>query len=444
MRLKTIRDFPLRGKRVFLRLDFNTPLSAPDADGVRHVEDDTRIRECLPTIKYACEQGAKVIIGSHVGRPNGKRNDAFSIIPAADKLANLLGVEVTVADDCVGEGIEFKASQVPNGHVLVLENLRFHKEEEANDPQFAKYLARLCDIYITDAFGTAHRKHASTYGLPSIVPDRGFGFLIEKEIKYFDSMLHTPGNPFYLILGGAKVSDKIHTINALMKRVQGIVIGGAMAYAFMKAKGQKIPPEWKQPAPEDVEAAKEILAEADRKKLPILLPVDTNEGFDIGPKTITLYKEFLSSAKMVFWNGPLGWFEKPAYATGTNEIAKHLSTLTGCVKIVGGGDTVSAINQCLVDGVSVAAKFDHLSTGGGAALEYLENEGLPGIDILKTGYRPQSADLEWNEINSKTEAEWEAERLAKGGDEKGPKGRGGYGEGGGRGGYGGGSRGDRS
>lgn len=416
-RLKTIRDFKLAGKRVFLRLDFNTPLSQPDTNGVRHVEDDTRIREAIPTIKYACEQGAKIIIGSHVGRPNGKPNEAYSILPAALKLSELLqdeGVdaEITIADDCIGEGIEFKSTQVQNGNILLLENLRFHKEEEANDPQFSKYLSRLCEIYITDAFGTAHRKHASTYGLPSIVPDRGCGFLIEKEIKYFESMLHSPSQPFYLILGGAKVSDKIQTIQALLKRVQGVVVGGAMAYAFMKAKGEKIPAEWKQPAPEDVDAAKEILAEAERKNLPFLLPTDTNQGFDIGPKTITAYTEFLSKAKMVFWNGPLGWFEKPEYATGTNEVAKLLASLSGCVKIVGGGDTVAAINQC----EDVSSKFDHLSTGGGAALEYLENEGLPGIDILKTGYRPKSPDLEWNEFNSKTDAEWEAERAAKGED----------------------------
>ena len=430
MRIKMIRDFPLRGKRLFLRLDFNAPLSTPDENGVRHVTDDTRIREALPTIKYACEQGAKVIIASHVGRPKGKVNEAFSIVPAAMRLAELLDTEVTVADDCIGEGIEFKASQVPNGHILVLENLRFHKEEEANDPQFAKYLSRVCDVYITDAFGTAHRKHASTYGLPSIIPDRGCGFLIEKEIKYFDSMLHTPGQPFYLILGGAKVSDKILTIHSLMKRVQGIIIGGAMAYAFMKAKGEKIPPEWKQPAPEDVEAAKEILKEADRRKMPFLLPIDTNEGFDIGAKTIALYKDLLSKSKMVFWNGPLGWFEKPEYATGTNEIATCLANLPGCVKIVGGGDTVSAINQCMVDGVSISTKFDHLSTGGGAALEYLENETLPGIEILKTNYRPQSADLTWNEKNSKTDAEWEAENAAREGGS-----RDGRGSGGGRGGF---------
>lgn len=432
-RLKTIRDFTIRGKKLFLRLDFNTPLSQPDAHGIRHVEDDTRIREALPTIKYAVEQGAKVIIGSHVGRPNGKVNEAFSIVPAATKLAELLGTEVTVADDCIGEGIEYKASQLQNGQILVLENLRYHKEEEANDEHFSKQLARICDLYITDAFGTAHRKHASTYGLAAITPDRGCGFLIEKEIKYFDSMLHTPGKPFYLILGGAKVSDKIQTIQALLKRVQGVVVGGAMAYAFMKAKSETIPSEWKQPAPEDVQAAKEILAEADRRNLPFLLPIDTNSGFDIGPNTIKHYCEFLSGAKMVFWNGPLGWFEKQPYNTGTKAVAETLANLTDCVKIVGGGDTVSAINQC---GEAVASKFDHLSTGGGAALEYLENEGLPGIEILKTGYRPQSADLTWNEINSKTDAEWEAEKAAKfGKDDKFGKGDGGgFGNGGNRGG----------
>ncbi len=409
-RLKTIRDFSIRGKKIFLRLDFNTPLSQPDENGIRHVEDDNRIQEALPTIKYAVEQGAKIIIGSHVGRPNGKVNEAYSILPAATKLAELLGTEVTVADDCIGEGIEYKASQLQNGQILVLENLRFHQEEEANDDHFSKQLARICDIYITDAFGTAHRKHASTYGLAAITPDRGCGFLIEKEIKYFDTMLHTPGNPFYLILGGAKVSDKIQTIQSLLKRVQGVVVGGAMAYAFMKAKGETIPADWKQPSTEDVQAAKEILAEAERRNLPFLLPTDTNSGFDIGPNTIKKYKEFLSTAKMVFWNGPLGWFEKEPYGTGTKEIADLLANLGGCVKIVGGGDTVSAINQC---GTEVASKFDHLSTGGGAALEYLENEGLPGIEILKTGYRPQSADLTWNEKNSKTDAEWEAEKAAK-------------------------------
>lgn len=386
-RVKSIRDFNIRGKRVFLRLDFNVPLSAPDAQGVRHVEDDTRIREALPTIRYAQEQGAKIVIGSHLGRPKGKRNDEFSMMPAAHHLAGLLDTEITLVDDCFGEGIELKVNNLLPGEILMLENLRFYPEEEANDLAFAQKLARLCDVYITDAFGTAHREHASTYRLPSIVPDRGMGFLIEKEVKYFDGILHHPAQPFYLILGGAKVSDKIQTIQSLLRQVKGVAVGGAMAYAFMKAQGQKVAPEWKQPAPEDVEAAKSILKEAEHKGIPILLPVDTNEGFDIGPKTIKNYSEFLAKAKTVFWNGPLGWFEKPAYAQGTQAIAKVLAQ-TSCVKVVGGGDTVAAIQQA-----KMADQFDHLSTGGGAALEYLENGGLPGIEILKTGHRPKSPDL---------------------------------------------------
>jgi phosphoglycerate kinase len=387
MRLKTIRDLPIRGKRLFLRLDFNVPLSPPDAEGVRHVLDDNRIKEAIPTIKYAREQGAKIIIASHLGRPKGHNNEEFSLIPAAHRLAELIGVDVTLMDDCVGEGVEMKAATLAAGDIMMLENLRFHKEEEENSLAFAQQLARLCDVYVTDAFGTAHRKHASTYQLPSIIPDRGIGFLIEKELKYFDQILENPVQPFFLILGGAKVSDKIKTIETLLKTVQGVVVGGAMAYAFMKAKGEKIPPEWKQPAPEDVTAAKDILAEATRRNIPFLLPTDTIKGFDIGPKTTQTYIDFLAKAKTVFWNGPLGWFEKTEYAEGTNAVATALANTT-CMKIVGGGDTVSAINHA-----GLAAQYDHLSTGGGAALEYLENGTLPGIEILKSGYRPNSPDL---------------------------------------------------
>ncbi len=387
MRLKSIRELPLRGKKLFLRLDFNVPLSAPDAEGIRKVEDDTRIREALPTIRFAREQGAKVIIASHLGRPKGRRNEDFSLLPAADRLAELLGTEVTLMDDCIGEGVELKAAGLQNGDVMVLENLRFHKEEEENDLGFAQKLARLCDVYVTDAFGTAHREHASTHKLPSIMPDRGMGFLIEKEVKYFDGILGNPAAPFHLILGGAKVSDKIKTISALMKHVNGVVIGGAMAYAFMKARGETIPAEWKQPAPEDVEAARHLLAEAEKKHIPFLLPLDTNLGFDIGPKTIEEYIRFLATAKTVFWNGPLGWFEKSPYDRGTREVAVALAD-QACVKVVGGGDTVSAITQA-----GLAEKFDHLSTGGGAALEYLETGTLPGIEILRAPYRPTSPDL---------------------------------------------------
>jgi phosphoglycerate kinase len=387
MRLKSIRELPLRGKRLFLRLDFNVPLNPPDAEGVRTVSDDTRIREALPTIQYAREQGAKVIIASHFGRPKGKRNEEFSLLPAAHRLSELLGIDVTLTDDCIGEGIELKTQQLVNGEVMVLENLRFHPEEEANDLAFAQKLAQLCDVYVTDAFGTAHREHASTHRLPSIIPDRGMGFLIEKEVKYFNQILKTPAAPFYLILGGAKVSDKIKTIETLLKLVQGVVVGGAMAYAFMKAQGQGIPPEWKQPAPEDVEAAKDILSEAERKGIPFLLPEDTLSGFDIGPKTVARYSDFLSNARTVFWNGPLGWFEKPEYARGTFSIAEALAA-GSAVKVVGGGDTVAAITQA-----GFSERFDHLSTGGGAALEYLENGSLPGIEILKAPYRASSPDL---------------------------------------------------
>ncbi len=388
-RIKSIRDFNLKGKRVLLRLDFNVPLSAPDADGHCHVEDDTRIREAIPTIKYAKEKGAKIIIASHLGRPKGKKNPSFSMAPVAEHLITLLGTELTLVDDCIGEGIELKSQQLLEGDILILENLRFYAEEENNDHDFCTKLARLCDIYITDAFGTAHRKHASTYGLPAIMEQKGMGFLIEKELKYFDTLLEAPAQPFYLILGGAKVSDKIKTIHALFKRVQGVLVGGAMAYAFMKAKGQVIPPEWKQPAPEDVDAAKFLLQEASSREIAFLLPADTQSGFDIGPKTISQFVEFLAKAKTVFWNGPLGWFEKEPYSLGTNTIAKALAENPNCVKVVGGGDTVSAINQA-----GFAAKFDHLSTGGGAALEYLENGGLPGIEILKTiGHRAESPSL---------------------------------------------------
>lgn len=387
MRLKSIRELPLRGKRLFLRLDFNVPLNPPNAEGVRTVADDTRIREALPTIQFAREQGARVIIASHFGRPKGKRVEEFSLEPAAHRLSELLDADVTLLDDCIGEGIELKTRQLVNGEVMVLENLRFHPEEEANDLGFAQKLAQLCDVYVTDAFGTAHREHASTHRLPSIMPDRGMGLLIEKEVKYFNQILTQPATPFHLILGGAKVSDKIKTIETLLQLVQGVVVGGAMAYAFMKAQGQTIPPEWKQPAPEDVEAARSILAEAEKRHIPFLLPEDTISGFDIGPKTLTRYTDFLAQARTVFWNGPLGWFEKPEYAKGTFAIAETLAG-SSAVKVVGGGDTVSAVIQA-----GVAEKFDHLSTGGGAALEYLENGSLPGIEILKAPYRASSPDL---------------------------------------------------
>jgi phosphoglycerate kinase len=382
--IKSIRDLDIVGRPVFMRLDFNVPLSPPDpATGERRVEDDTRIQESLPTIKFALEKGARLTLASHLGRPDGKRKPEFSMEPVARRLATLLGVEVTQADDCVGDGIELMVQAMKNGQILLLENLRFHAGEEANDPEFARRLARLAQIYVTDAFGTAHRKHASTYGVPALIPNRGTGFLIEKELKFLDPLLHNPAKPFYAILGGSKVTDKIKTIDSLMRRVDGLLIGGAMAHAFWAAQGDTIPAGAKQPKPDDVEAARAVMKEAKKRELPLLVPADTNQGFDIGPKTVEKFSKFLANAKTIFWNGPLGWFEKPEYAKGTFELARFVGELPA-IKVVGGGDTVSAIKQS-----GFADRFDHLSTGGGAVLEYLEGQGLPGIEILKLTPRQQ-------------------------------------------------------
>lgn len=374
----SIRDLEISNKTVFMRLDFNVPLSAPNEAGERAVEDDTRIQESLPTIRYAIEKGAKLVLASHLGRPDGKRKPEYSMEPVAHRLATLLGQEVTLADDCVGDGIELMVQSLKNGQILLLQNLRFYPGEEGNDPEFAKKLAKLGQVYITDAFGTAHRKHASTYGVPSLMPIRGMGFLIEKELKFLDPLLHNPQKPFYALLGGSKVTDKIKTIESLMQRVNGLLIGGAMAHAFWMAQGDSLPAGSKQPKPEDIEAARAIMREAKRREMPLLVPADTNQGFDIGPKTIQKFTEMLSQAKTVFWNGPLGWFEKPEYATGTFEVARALARQTTTIKVIGGGDTVSAIKSS-----GTAEQYDHLSTGGGAVLEYLEGNGLPGIDVLK-------------------------------------------------------------
>lgn len=382
-KILTIRDIDISGKTVFMRLDFNVPLSEPDAEGHRKVEDDSRIVEALPTIKYAIEKGAKIVLASHLGRPDGKRNPAFSMEPVAHHISAVLGQEVTLADDCIGEGIELMAQGLKGGQILLLENLRFHAGEEANDPEFSRQLAKLGQVYITDAFGTAHRKHASTYGVPSIVSPKGMGFLIEKELKFLDPLLHNPQKPFYAVLGGSKVTDKIKTIEALMMRVDGLLIGGAMAHAFWMAQGDTLPAGARQPKPADIEAAKSIMREAKKREMPLLVPADTNQGFDIGPKTIKKFVDMLQNAKTIFWNGPLGWFEKPEYATGTFEVAKAVAQIPA-VKVIGGGDTVLAIKNS-----GVSDRFDHLSTGGGAVLEYLEGNGLPGIDILRLSGREQ-------------------------------------------------------
>jgi phosphoglycerate kinase len=380
--MKSLRDLAIKGKSVFLRLDFNVPITFSGTDG--KVTDDSRIVEALPTIKYCIENGAKVVIGSHLGRPDGKANPKYSMEPVAEHLSKLLGNEVTLTDDCIGEGIELMIKSQKPGTVILLENLRFHAGEEENDPEFVMKLSALCDVYVNDAFGTAHRKHASTYGMAAAAQTKAMGFLIEKELKYLEPLVKNPAKPFYAILGGSKVTDKIKTIEALLREVDGICIGGAMAHAFWAVTNTPIPSGAKQPKPEDVEAARGILREAKKKEIPILLPVDTNQGFDIGLRTVDEFSKFLSKAKTIFWNGPLGWFEKPEYAVGTNEVAKAVAELSA-VKIVGGGDTVSAIKQS-----GLASKFDHLSTGGGAVLEFIENGTLPGIEILRQMYRRET------------------------------------------------------
>ncbi len=379
--IRSIRDINILGKTVFMRVDFNVPLTEPDSEGHRKVADDNRIREALPTIQLAIEKGAKIILASHLGRPDGQRKPEYSMEPVALHLAELLGKEVTLADDCIGEGIELMAQSLKNGQVMLLENLRFQAGEETNDLDFSRSLSRIAQVYINDAFGTAHRKHASTYGVAALVQEKGMGLLIEKELKFLDPLLANPARPFYAVLGGSKVTDKIKTVDSLLQRVDGLLIGGAMAHAFWAAQGDTIPEGAKLPKQADIDAARGIMRDAKKREIPLLVPADTNKGFDIGPKTVQKFSEMLAAAKTIFWNGPLGWFEKPEYAVGTFEVAQAVASGTA-IKVIGGGDTVSAIKQS-----GYAEKFDHLSTGGGAVLEYLEGNGLPGIEILKISAR---------------------------------------------------------
>lgn len=377
----SLKDLDVASKLVFLRLDLNVPLSEPIGDEPRKIEDDNRIQQALPTIKFLMEKGARVVMASHLGRPDGKKDGAFSLEPIAAHLASLLDKEVTLADDCVGEGIELMARKLKASEILLLENLRFHEGEEKNDQAFSHQLSRLADIYVTDAFGTTHRKHASTYGLPAIMPTKGVGLLIERELLFLNQLLEKPAEPFYLILGGSKVSDKIRAIYSLMKHVDGLLVGGAMAYAFIAAQGSSLPEGARKPSDQDVLNAKRILNIAKKWDIAVMLPEDFNQGLDIGPRSIERFTTFLHDAKTIFWNGPLGKFEDPQFAAGSRAVAETLAQLQA-VKVLGGGDTVAAIQS-----FGLAAGFDHLSTGGGAVLEYLEGNGLPGIDILKSDPR---------------------------------------------------------
>ena len=392
MSYPSIRDLDLKGKRVFIRVDFNVPLQKNDK-GEMEITSDKRIKASLPTIKYALEQGAGVILASHLGRPKGKVNPEMSLKPAAARLESLLGRPVKMAPDCVGPAVE--AMTPAAGEVLLLENLRFHPEEEKNDAAFAKQLAALCDIYVNDAFGSAHRAHASTEGMIRFVKTVAAGLLMEAELKYLGMATKNPARPCVAILGGAKVSDKIEVIQNLGKVVDKLLIGGAMAYTFLKAQGK---PTGKSLVEADkVELAKELLASLGSK---LMLPVDhvvvseiaagaANEtvetiaddkiGVDIGPKTIAQYAAAIGAAKTVIWNGPMGIFEKPPFDKGTVALAKAVAE-SGATSVVGGGDSEKAIKAA-----GVSDKITHVSTGGGASLEFLAGIELPGVAALARG-----------------------------------------------------------
>jgi len=391
MAKKTIKDVDLKGKRVLMRVDFNVPL-----DENLKITDDIRIRAAVPTIKYAMDNGAKVILMSHLGRPDGKVNEKLRLAPAAKRLGEILGTNVLALKDCIGDEVKKAVSSMKDKDVILLENLRFHAEEEENDPGFAKELASLGDIFVNDAFGTAHRAHASTEGVTKYLPSVS-GFLLEKEIQYLGSAVDKPVRPLVAILGGAKVKDKIKVIDNLLNKVDALLIGGGMAYTFLKAKGKAIGAS--KFDKDGFDTAKAALDKAAKKNIPILLPVDNIAadkydananvklvgedipdgwmGLDVGPKTVKLFEDKLKDAKTIVWNGPLGVFEMDKFAKGTEDVAKFVAGLKGATTVIGGGDTAAAMSKFKVD-----SKMTHISTGGGASLEYLEGRGLPGIDAL--------------------------------------------------------------
>lgn len=392
MSKKTLEDVSLAGKRVLVRVDFNVPL-----DKERNITDDTRIRAALPTIQYLLKNNAKLVLMSHLGRPKGQGFEQdFSMAPVAKRLGELLGQEVSLATDVIGESATSLVENLEEGGVVLLENLRFHKEEKKNDPDFAKALANFGEVYVNDAFGTAHRAHASTEGVAHHLPAVA-GYLMQKELDILGKAVSNPDHPFVAILGGAKVSDKIGVINNLIEKVDTLIIGGAMAYTFIKAQGYEVGNSLLEE--DKIELAKELLQKAKDKGVKLLLPVDNVvakefkadaehkiahsdnipvgwEGLDIGPESVELFGEEILKAKLVVWNGPMGVFEMPAFAKGTEAIADYMSRCTGTT-IIGGGDSAAAVKK-----LGYGDKMTHISTGGGASLEFLEGIELPGVAAL--------------------------------------------------------------
>lgn len=399
---KTLKDIDAASKKVLVRVDFNVPLEQRDGQPV--ITDDKRIRATLPTIQALLEQRAKIILCSHLGRPKGQRDPKQSLKPVAACLAELLGKPVAFADDCVGESAERAASALQEGEILLLENLRFHSEEEANDPAFAAQLGKLADVYINDAFGSAHRAHASTAGVASQVSEAAAGLLMEKELQFLGEELESPARPFVVILGGAKVSDKISVIDALLEKADTILIGGAMAYTFALAQGKSIGKSLSEP--DKIEIAKSALEKAEQKGVNFLLPVDNYiveeldfknlkvspgkftepcsgipegwQGVDIGPNTLNLYKEEIRKAALIVWNGPMGVFEIPDCSKGTFAIADAIAANKTATSIIGGGDSAKAVKKA-----GFADQVTFISTGGGASLEFLEGKTLPGVAALQ-------------------------------------------------------------
>jgi len=393
MEKKTVRDIDVNGKRVFLRADLNVPLD----DG--RITDDTRIRASLPTLVYLLEHGASVILASHLGRPKGKVNDALRLKPVADRLGQLLGRPVRMTGDALGPGVMTAVDKLRPGDMLLLENLRFHAEEEANDPEFAKSLAEMADLYVNDAFGSAHRAHASTEGITHHLPSVA-GLLLEREVDALSALLQKPPKPFHTLIGGAKIAGKLEVLEALLARCQAVLVGGGMANTFLVAKGFALGKSLVET--DQIANAERIIAEARRKRVRFMLPTDAVIAaqvhpraqravvpvsevprdwsvVDIGPATVEAYTQYLIKAKTIFWNGPMGVFEIAPFAEGTNAIARYLAerTAKGVITVVGGGDSVAAVEQ-----LGLADQMTHVSTGGGASLEFVEGKTLPGVEAL--------------------------------------------------------------